>query len=619
MAKEKQYYSSVQELENNPIAKAITEQEFSTDLSEENKIEEGSTTRRDFLKFLGFSTAAATIASCETPVHKAIPYVVKPDEIIPGIANWYASSYYDGHDYASLLVKTREGRPISVKANGEATYGQGLSARVMGSVLSLYDSSRLRHPLKGGKEATWESVDAKLKAELRNIDPAKQFVFLTDSIISPSLQNIIDRFKTTYPNFKHINYDAVSYSAMLEANQMSFGKRVLPTYKFDKAEVIVSFAADFLNDWTENTHGKDYAKGRNPESGAMSKHYQFESNLSLTGSNADYRFAIKPSEQGLMLVNLYNLIAQKAGQIKLSSKQSRKDEQLNTVAKALWRARGKSLVVAGENDVNIQLIVNAINSLLQNYGSTIDTENVSYLKQGNDKAVNTLLADMKAGKVDALMMHNVNPSYTLAQAKDFDAALSKVRLSISFALREDETASKCGYVLPNHHYLESWGDLQPTKDFISIQQPTISPLFKTRHVAESLLTLLGESTDAYSNLKTYWESNLLNGANFNQILHDGFLNTTAPTTDTDVAVEAESEAVADEVVETSEPSKDLAQSAKALISAFDKAGSDLELTLYTKTAIGNGQHVANPWLQETPDPLTKATWDNYLTVSIADA
>ena len=613
MANEKIYYSSIQELENNPVIQELTEKEFANEAPEENSVEESSTSRRDFLKFLGFSTAAATIASCETPIHKAIPYVNKPEEVVAGIANWYASSYYDGHDYASVLVKTREGRPISLKANKDASYGQGLSPRVMGSVLELYDSSRLQHPTKGGKDTDWKTVDAEISSKLKSIGGSnKIIVLLTSTIISPSVKAIIEKYKTTYSNFSHVSYDAVSYSAMLDANMDMFGKRVLPTYKFQDAEVIVSFGADFLQDWTENSQGKDYAMGRNPESGKMSKHYQFESNLSLTGSNADYRFPIKPSQQGLLLVNLYNLLAQKAGKATLSSTPSKLDAKLKAVAKELWAAKGKSLVVAGGNDKNIHLIVNAINELLSNYGSTIDLDNASYLRQGNDASVNALVADMKAGKVGALLMENTNPVYTLGNGAEFASLLSKVSLTVSFALRADETAALCNYVLPNNHYLETWGDVQPTTNYVGLIQPTISPLFNTRQFSVSLLALLGEQVDAYEYLNSFWKENLLNGRSWNQTLHNGFVTVTS-----EVVESTETESTEDSE-ETMNSTVDLNTVANQLKS-MSKAGSGFELTLYTKSGIGNGSHANNPWLQELPDPVSKATWDNYLTVNLSDA
>ncbi|MCT4664695.1 MAG: TAT-variant-translocated molybdopterin oxidoreductase [Flavobacteriales bacterium] len=619
MASKKIYYSSIQELEKHPAIEEIQSREFQESPEETTeKVEESSTSRRDFLKFVGFSTAAATIASCEAPVYKAIPYVVKPEEVVAGEANWYASTYFDGHDYASVLVKNREGRPIFLKANPDAAYGKGLSARVMGSLLSLYDSGRVINPMKGGEDSNWETVDKEISSKLKALSADKRMVLMTSTIISPSIKAVIEKYKTTYTNFSHVTYDAVSYSAMLDANKEMFGKRVLPTYKFDKADIIVSFGADFIQDWTENEFGADYAKGRNPESGRMNKHYQFEANMSLTGSNADYRFPIKPSQEGLLLLNLYNMLAQKAGAQTYSSKKSNLDEQLKTVANELWVAKGKSLVVSGSSDKNIQMVVNKINELIASYGSTIDMDNVSFQRQGNDADVAQLIKDMNAGKVGALMLHNVNPAYTLPSSLKFADAIKKVALTVSFTLKENETTALCEYITPDNHLFESWGDAQPTKNYIGLIQPTISPLFDTRQWNVSLLKWLGEETDAYTALKTYWDTNLLNGQSWNQCLHDGFL---ADTKAAAVLPTEEAPVVAAET-ETPETATSSAVDFMAIANAIKaNAGkaSGLEMTLYTKSGIGNGSHADNPWLQELPDPISKATWDNYLTVNASDA
>ena len=195
---------------------------------------------------------------------------------------------------------------------------------------------------------------------------------------------------------------------------------------------MVSFAADFLGDWLDAGHSKAYAVKRNPNA-LMSRHYQFESNLSLTGANADYRTPVKASEMGVALLNLYNLLAKKAGATTMKVEVSDCSTQLQKAANDLWKAKGKSLVVAGGNDKNIHLIVNAINDLLSNNGATIDFTKRSYLKQGNDADVTTLLNDMKAGKVGALIAYNANPVYNLADGTAFAEALSKVDMSVSFA------------------------------------------------------------------------------------------------------------------------------------------------------------------------------------------
>ena len=601
MANTKKYWKGLEDLAENPAIESLKHNEFAEDLptaeflADQENTDSTTTSRRDFLKFLGFSTAAATLAACEAPVVKSIPYVVKPEELIPGVPNYYASSYSDGHDFASVLVKTREGRPIKVEANPESAVGSAVNALVQASVLSLYDSSRLTSPLKGGQAASWSEVDAEIKAKLNEAQAAgKQIVVLTGSVLSPSTKALLADFSNAFSNTKHVTYDAVSYSAMLEANEANFGMRALPSYRFDKADVIVSFGADFLGNWLDVDFASQYAANRNPKNKKMSRHIQFETNMSLTGSNADSRVIIKPSEQAANIVALYNLVAAQTGGTSMPLAGKANDKVVQSVAKELLAAKGKSLVVAHSNDKQVQLVVNAINNLLGNYGSTIDMASPSHLKQGVDAELNTFLADLKAGKVGAVLMaSNVNPVYTLANGGEFAKNLKKAGLTVSFSLFNDETAAACQFVCPDNHYLESWGDAEPKAAYFTLQQPTIQALFDTRQMQDSLMNWAGLEGNYYDYLTRYWSNNILNGSSWNKALHDGVYqgtnNTEAPNF-----------------------------TATSLKVAAPKAGR-YELELYEKVGMGTGSMANNPWLQEMPDPITKNTWDNYLTISKATA
>ena len=598
MATKKTYFQGLGELVNNPELEKFQKNEFAEQLpteaflGDDEKLSESSTSRRDFLKFLGFSTAAASLAACEAPIQKIIPFVVKPEETIAGEANWYASSFYDGNDFASLLIKNREGRPIFLKTNDLCDKG-GINARVQASVLNLYDSARLQSPLANGEEASWSTIDASIVKGLNAAKEAgKQVVLLSSTIISPSTKAVIKEFASKY-NAKHISYDVLSASAMLDANLESYGTRSLPTYHFDRADVVVSFAADFLGDWLDTGHGKDYATKRNPKAATMSRHFQFESNLSMTGANADYRTPVKASEMGLALVNLYNLIATKAGASTVIVATSDYSTQIQKAANDLWKAKGKSLVVAGGNDKNTHLVVNAINDLLSNTSSTIDFTKRSNLKQGNDTDIATLISDMEAGKVGAVIAYNVNPVYNLAQGAEFASALAKVDLSVTFAEKKDETAVVMNFVCPDHNYLESWGDANPYTGINALVQPTINPLFNTRQAQASLMTWTGLGADFYSFVKNYWNKNILGSTSWNTALHDGVFMTSAS--------------------ENSVSYKGSISSAATSLAKM--SGDSIDLVLYSKIAIGSGEFANNPWLQELPDPITKNTWDNYLTIS----
>jgi molybdopterin-containing oxidoreductase family iron-sulfur binding subunit len=630
----KKYWKGLEEL-NNPEFVQKAGQEFAEQIPVEEflgneNLATGGTNRRDFLKFLGFSVTAASLAACETPVNKAIPYLVKPEEITLGVANWYASTYYDGRDYAPILVKTREGRPIKIKGNNIYTAG-GPNARVHASVLSLYDSSRLTGPTINGSPSNWSTVDKEIGNKLNAIAAKGGAIrILSSTIISPSTKAVINEFTAKYPTAKLVTYDAISYAGIVKANATSFGKEIIPTYHFDKAQIIVGIGADFLANWIED-YSVSYGKNRkvSREKQEMSKHYQFESNLSLTGANADERIPVKVSEQAKVVVNLYNAVAKILGGNTVSSSPLESDKLIAQAAKDLAAHKGSSLVVSGSNDTNVQVIVNAINELLGNYGKTIDLETPSYLNQSNDQLFADLAADMSAGKVDALITYNTNPVYTAPAALKFAEGYAKVGLRISFADRADETASLAQYICPDHHYLESWNDFNPKHTVYSLSQPTISPLFAaansgTRQAQETLLRWSGNTTDYHAYIQKVWNEHIfpMQGTHmdftsfWNKSLHDGLIEVGRGqvVTTPDITAAKPTDKAADKPAEVKSAGVDL-NSAAQKINAVKSPEGVFELALYEKVGIGNGNQANNPWLQELPDPISKITWDNYVTMS----
>ncbi|MCO6148075.1 TAT-variant-translocated molybdopterin oxidoreductase [Flavobacterium sp. NRK1] len=601
MASNKKYWQSVEELnENSSIVETLRNNEFveeiPTDefLGDKEALGSSSTSRRDFLKYVGFSTAAASLAACEGPVIKSIPYVVQPEEIIPGVADYYATTMNDGFDFANILIKTREGRPIKVENNTLAGAKFAANARVHASVLSLYDSMRLKQPMIAGKPASWEEVDAKVKAGLSQAAAGSgQVVVLTGTTASPSTDKLIAEFGAKYPGFKHVVYDAVSSSEALDAFQAVYGERALADYDFGKADVILSVGADFLGDWQGGGFDADYASGRIPKQGKMSKHIQIESNMTLSGANADKRIALTVTEQKYALVTIYNLVTGSSVSVPAISNKAYADAVANA-AKQVKAAGSKGVVVTGLDDVNAQLLALAINNALQS--EAFNPAGARLTRKGDAKAVAQLVNDMKAGNVHTLIMNGVNPVYTLPNSADFAEGLKKVKLSVSFSLKEDETASITTVAAAAPHYLESWGDVSVAKGYYSVTQPTIRPLFNTKQFQDALLSWSGNSQDFYSYIKGA-SASYVTGKTWNQLVHDG------------VSVS--------DVAAVSAAGGDFAGAASKLASA--KPSSDLELVLYTKTGMGDGQQANNPWLQEFPDPITRVSWDNYVTVSKADA
>ncbi|MGG8496425.1 TAT-variant-translocated molybdopterin oxidoreductase [Tenacibaculum sp. TC6] len=601
MASNKKYWQSVEELKDSSVVETLRNNEFvqeiPTDefLGDKETLEASSTSRRDFLKYVGFTTAAASLAACEGPVRKSIPYVVQPNDIVVGVADWYATTIADGFDFANVLVKTREGRPIQIMPNKEA--GGVTNARTQASVLSLYDDRlRLKEPRKGETQLSWADADKEIIAKLNQLKEANApVVLLTGTLASPSTEKVVADFITAYPNVKHVVYDAISESAAADAFEAMYGTRALPNYDFSKAEVIVSFGADIVGDW-QGGFEKSYADGRRSETGKMSYHVQIESNMSLAGASADKRIVAKPSNQVYALLNLYNAIAG----TNVPSKATPFDAEVKKLASDLKKAGSKGVVVTGINDKNAQLIALAINKALNS--EIIDTKAVSLIRQGNDAQVTQLVADVKAGNVKGLITYNVNPVYTLANGADFESGLKKLALSVAISTQNDATANATQYTLPAPHNLESWGDVMAVKGVYSLMQPTIQPLFNTRQIQDILLKWSGSTTNFYDTLKEFWNTNVLGGKSWNQALHDGFFK---PEVE-------ETEAVA------FESTVDVNASAVQLVRAASNS-SGFELNLYSSTALGDGKQANNPWLQELPDPITRASWDNYLTMSMADA
>ena len=621
MSQTKKYWSGLEELHETEGFKKSQQNEFEENISVDKFLSDPnlsatSSTRRDFLKFLGFSVSAAALASCETPIIKSIPYVVKPEEITPGIANYYASTYYDGNDFANILVKTREGRPIFIKGNKFFGSTNGaVTPRVNASVLSIYDSSRLQQPIANKKATTWVEIDKKIKTELEQIAASGGTIrVLTNSIISPSTNAAIDAFLAHYNRpeklvAKRISYDAISNCAIREANATSFGKASIPNYNFEKAKTIVSIGADFLANWLMHTeYILQYKKGRNPESDSFSMHTQFESIMSLTGSNADRRVQIKPSQEGVVAAMIYNEIAKAKGLPSVSIDAAGVDAKvIALVAKDLLESGKNSLVVAGSNDPSVQTLVNGINNALGAYGTTIDFGTELFIKQGVDSEVLALVAEMKAGKVNALLVYGCNPSYSLPNAEDFNAALTKVKTSISFSMYEDETGAKCKYVCPDNHYLESWNDFYPKSGNYALAQPTITQLYNTRQAQQSFLAWAGNDSNYLNYMKMVW-LNYATKMGTGAVAFDDFWNQTIHNGSFAVPVASEAS-----------PSfvGDLKESANK-INKTASIKSDFEAVFYSSTAMGDGANANNPWLQELPDPITKATWDNYISMSPSD-
>ena len=604
---DKKYWQSFAELNDKEGVQKLAQNEFAEDLPFEDLNDKGlfdaKTPRRDFLKYLGFSTAAATIAaSCEVPVRKAMPYVNRPEDVTPGVAKYYASTYVMDGDVVPVVVKVRDGRPIKIEGNELYPFTKGgTSARAQASVLDLYDMYRIPHPKRKSGSTfqeipTFDQLDSQIGSALAGLAGAPA-VLLTGTIVSPTTKQIISEFLAKYPGSRHVQYDAVSYSGLIQANG---GK--IPAYQFDKAKVIVSLGADFLGTWLSPVEfARQYAVGRkiDEKNVGMSKHYQFESYLSMTGSCADERFTHRPSEAGKVALALLAAVGGQATAPTIADAALR--NAIQKVANDLKANSGAAVVVSGSNDVNVQTVVAAINSAIS---GTIDPAVTLNNRQGIDADMVSLVNAMNAGQVGALFIYGANPVYDYFDADRFKAGLAKVRLSVSFNEKMDETTELCQYAVPSHHYLESWGDAEPRTGYVSFIQPTIFPLFKTRPFQTSLLKWSGNNTDYETYFRNFWMGKLGGQQAFDKTLQDGVLATTVTTATTTTAP-------------TTAAPAGLSAAVAAIGSA--KTGGKTEVVLYQNVAMGTGSQGGNPWLLEVPDPVTRSSWDNYAIISTKKA
>ena len=586
MTENNKYWRGIEEQSNPEFTEKLAQNEFANDISSaeflgNDEVAESETSRRDFLKFMGFSTAAATLAACEAPIVESIPYVVKPDSLTPGLPSYYATSMYDGMDYASILVKTREGRPIKVEPNKEAPFNNVTNARTQASVLSLYDGARLRGPKVSGADASWSDAMASAKKLL-----TEKSVLLTSSVISLALKTAIAKL-----GLRHICVDPVSVSNRLDVYEGFTGKRGLPTIDLENASTVFAIGADFLGDWGGQNLMAAYADRRKPSEG-MLKHIQAEAGLTLSGSNADVRIKARVSEYESILAHIYNKVASSAGLIAVNAPALRDDILTNVdmAASELLAAGSSAVVLNGLNTKNAERLTLAINLALNS--KAFNTSKFVYTSNGNDESVSAFLADVKIGNVDTVVSLGVNPSYHLPST-DF----SGLNI-VAIADREDETASSAKVALPLSHYLESWSDFSAVDGHYAVGQPTISPLFDSKSAVEIVNALAGGSETAKTLIQ---ESAALHAGSisWNGLLHDGYTSTAVAEVSMNGSMDAG-------MIDVSG------------INAM-KPQSGLEFYTYTKTGMGAGENANNPWTYELPDPISRLSWDNYIVMSAADA
>jgi molybdopterin-containing oxidoreductase family iron-sulfur binding subunit len=611
------------------------------------KLDTKGVARRDFLTLMGASMAMASFACARRPVHKIIPYVVKPEEIVPGVANWYAST--DPATGEGLLVKTREGRPIKLEGNPDHPINRGaLLARTQASVLDLYDPDRLKEPMQGARggtarSVTWSEADTAIRARLKEAASRGGAVrVLSAPVLGDSTRRLVQEFLASAgargDGGSHVEFSPVFADELPEGQAECYGTALIPRFRFDEAEFIVSLGADFLGTWVSPIeHSGDWAKrrkleGRDGAHAKLSRLVTYEPTMTITGANSDERYPVRPGDELKVALAIAHEIIVSQGrsryagdsQVAEALKGYRPEavaaetglvggaEKLKAVAHALWNARGKSLVVAGglqsktRDALALQIAANLLNSALDNEGATVEGGKGTQLRPAGGYAqLEKLVGEMKAGKVEVLIIHRANPAYTLPKSAGFADGLARVRTVVYVGDRMDETASLADFSLPDHHYLENWGDANPREGVHSLQQPVIAPIHASRAFQDSLLAWSGKETSWHDYLRANWKETVFKqlggGAAFEQfwekVLQDGV--------------------VVDKAAAGRSAGRSFRTGALAKIPRFRPSGEGVALVLYSKISMFDGAQANNAWLQELPDPISTITWDNYLNVGTA--
>ncbi|MBK7106436.1 MAG: TAT-variant-translocated molybdopterin oxidoreductase [Ignavibacteriae bacterium] len=622
-------WKSIKEFENDPKILEDKLHEFKSGVTDDFDPENMSTfSRRKFLAVLAASTAYVTTA-CTNYRDKGeiVPYVKRPEEILPGKPTYYASTFSeDGLSYG-ILVKTREGRPIKIEGNPDDPINKGkIPSKVHASILNLYDPDRLQFPTKAKVKTTWKNISEDLIKILNDTNSAnKEIAIFANPITSPTTQKVLNDFKIKFPTTKIYTTQLANNNNKISAWKKSYGQNIIPSIKWDKAKIIVALESDFLGKEGNTVENRiKYSDARDiVKTKELNKLYSVEGAMSLTGMNADVRFRLNPIMQFDFLLSLINELI-KVGAVnsdeisssilssvnnfslqKFAEKSGLSLQKLKLLVSDLKENKSNSILFAGDVlNSEVHFLVNLINELLGNQnlydfenGFLVDSELTTSAELKN------FIDNGKKGNIGAIISFDANPIYELPKSFGVQEIFNNSKTTICISEVPNETSEISKYVLPINNYLESWGDHKTRNGHLTFQQPVISPLFDTKQKEEILLTLLGNENPNYHqylmneiNTNVYAVSN--SAADFNTYwltaLHDGILKVS-----------------------------NISESYKKIDQSFYKESNiktdQITILLQNNYSIGTGKYSNNGWLQELPHPVTKVTWDNFAAISPATA
>lgn len=632
----KKFWRSLNELAATPKFKEWLVQEFPEGASD--LLDTGS--RRRFMQLMAASMGLAGLTACRRPVEKILPYAKGVEGLTHGVPQHYATVMNVAGQAQPLVVEAIDGRPIKIEGNRKHPLSNGAAnAWAQASILSLYDPDRSQKVLEKGKASTWEAFQAAAKATF--VSDGEGVRILSGAVVSPTLAGLRASLVAKHPKAKWVEYEPVNEDSSLAGSDLAFGDRLRPQYNLSKADVVVSLDCDFLQlDNPGLNVIRDFAKRRKAvdsavpaghaadskaaahktdehkadehqaaapaahapavaaapvatpatpatESSTINRLYVVENNFTLTGAQADHRLRLRAADVQAFAADLAREVAALPQGLKILGQS---DKFVAALAKDLLAHKGRSVVLAGPRQPAIvHALAAAINQTLGNIGET-----VSYTRPGRESSavsITELAKEIGAGQVKTLVVLGANPLYTAPADLEFAAKYKSVATTIHLGFEVDETAAASTWHLPESHGLESWGDAVTADGTLSLQQPLIEPIFKTKSAIEVVAVALGLTTSAYELVKA--QSKLADPA-WRQALHDGMVaGSQAPFVKPAANVKAVESALA----------------------AAPKAAAGLEVVFAPSASAFDGRYANNAWLQEAPEPMTKIVWDNPALVS----
>ncbi len=604
--------------------------------------------RRGFLTGMGIGGVVSLLGCERIAVRHALPYLTAPEFITPGLSVDYASTCQGCSAACGLRVTTRDGRPIKLEGLETHQLSQGgLCATGQAEIRGLYDAGRLRQPTIAGKEQDWNLLDERIVNGLAKSKASQKDVFVVSrTILSHTARHAIENFLKPFGG-THLEYESPvdSMAGILAAYNFLDSKEVVPSLKIEEADLLIGFGADLLGAGSEPVaHTAQYANRRKQRSTRDFRHIQFEGSLTLTGAAADERVSATASDRHLIILELLKRAAAtqstpeaaKIGRL-IGSVPSLDTHQtiIKRTSQELLRAKGKSLVVSGSNNVAEQVAVALLNRLLGNEGNTLNLESPSITRQGREESIKELQDALKSKSVGTVFFLDCNPVEEIPDGDVLAEQLKSIELSVALTDRPNATTRSCEVVAAAHHALESWGDASPREDLLTIVQPTIRPLFNTRHALESFLVWGGAAqTDYRIYLREYWQSHHYNPAKDGEFKQFWVKALSSGSAKVNKAPEIQEERSADKASEESNAAEvspgeaALAETVTEVVSGPSESvlarhlsapkvapDGEIEFDLVAEVALRNGRNSFNPWLRELSDPLTRMAWTGAIRVA----